>query len=237
MITLYGFKPAFGLPDPSPFVSKVEILLKMAGLPYERKSALPGKGPKGKIPWIVDDGEAIGDSTMIRWHIEKKYGVDFDAGYSASERAQAWAFEKMLEEHAYWAAVSNRWNVPANFDKGPRTFFKSVPALIRPMVISMVAKRFNKNLYAQGMGRHAQADIDRLGVTDLIALSDFMDDKLFLLGDRPCGADATAYSFVLGALCPLFDSPMRDAAASRANLVAYAERCTKKFYSDGIPGA
>ena len=29
-ITLYGFGPAFGLPDPSPFVTKVEVLLKMA---------------------------------------------------------------------------------------------------------------------------------------------------------------------------------------------------------------
>ena len=34
MITLYTFGPAFGLPDPSPFVLKAEILLKMAGLPY-----------------------------------------------------------------------------------------------------------------------------------------------------------------------------------------------------------
>jgi hypothetical protein len=30
MITLYGFGPAFGLPDPSPFVTKVEVLLNFA---------------------------------------------------------------------------------------------------------------------------------------------------------------------------------------------------------------
>jgi hypothetical protein len=36
MITLYTFGPYFGLPDPSPFVLKAEILLKMAelGLPH-----------------------------------------------------------------------------------------------------------------------------------------------------------------------------------------------------------
>jgi hypothetical protein len=28
MITLYAFGPAFGLPDPSPFVTKAEVLLK-----------------------------------------------------------------------------------------------------------------------------------------------------------------------------------------------------------------
>jgi|GEM_PF-5415914 len=32
MITLYSFGPAFGLPDPSPFVMKAEVLLKMSGL-------------------------------------------------------------------------------------------------------------------------------------------------------------------------------------------------------------
>jgi hypothetical protein len=33
MITLYTFPPAFGLPGP--FVTKVEVLLKMAGLANE----------------------------------------------------------------------------------------------------------------------------------------------------------------------------------------------------------
>ena len=33
MITLYGFGPLFGLPDPSPFVLKTMTQLKMAGLP------------------------------------------------------------------------------------------------------------------------------------------------------------------------------------------------------------
>src|SRR6266480_2026973 len=73
MITLYAFGPAFGLPDPSPFVLKAEVLLKMAGVPYRTSTEGFGKAPKGKLPYIDDDGERIADSTFIRWHIEKKY--------------------------------------------------------------------------------------------------------------------------------------------------------------------
>jgi glutathione S-transferase len=76
MITLYAFGPAFGLPDPSPYVIKTEIQLKMAGLPYRRDLTGFPTAPKGKLPYIEDDGEVVPDSTFIRAHIERKYGVD-----------------------------------------------------------------------------------------------------------------------------------------------------------------
>ncbi len=34
MITLHTFGPAFGQPDPSPFVMKAMALLKLSGQPY-----------------------------------------------------------------------------------------------------------------------------------------------------------------------------------------------------------
>ena len=82
MITLFGFGPAFGLPDPSPFVMKTEVQLKMAGLPYRRERAAPPAAPKGKIPFIDDGGVHIGDSTSIRAHIENTYDIDLDHGLS-----------------------------------------------------------------------------------------------------------------------------------------------------------
>ena len=61
MITLYTFGPAFGLPDPSPFVMKVETLLKMAKLPYRTDQSGFTKAPKGKLPYIDDDGVIVAD--------------------------------------------------------------------------------------------------------------------------------------------------------------------------------
>jgi glutathione S-transferase len=97
MITLYTFGPGFGLPDPSPFVMKAEMLLKIAGLSYRLDSKGFSKAPKGKLPYIDDDGERIADSTFIRWHLEKTHKVDFDRGLSEEQRAVAWAFERTAE--------------------------------------------------------------------------------------------------------------------------------------------
>ena len=59
MITLYTFGPYFGLPDPSPFVMKAEVLLKMADLPFATDTTGFPKAPKGKLPYIRDDGKII----------------------------------------------------------------------------------------------------------------------------------------------------------------------------------
>src|SRR6266702_4601925 len=131
MITLSPFGPAFGLPDPRPFVMKAEVLLKMAGLVYHADTKGLRRAPKGKLPYIEDDGERIADSTFIRWHIEKKYGIDFDRGLSREQRATAWAFEKLAEDHLYWAIVEARWSDDANFAKGPQIFFRRIPSPLR----------------------------------------------------------------------------------------------------------
>lgn len=238
MITLYSFGPAFGLPDASPFVTKTEVLLKMAGLDYTADNiTMFKKAPKGKLPYIADDGEIIGDSTLIRWHLEKKYGFDFDRGLTREQRAIAWAFEKMLEDHLYWAVVHSRWLNDANFDKGPRTFFKGVPAPVRPIVLAMVRRQIRRALHGQGMGRHAEDEIVGLGTRSIDATADFLADKPFMMGDEPTGVDATAFAFMAGLLCPLFESPLRDAGERHDNLKRYVARMWARYYPERAEAA
>ena len=131
MISLYGFGAGFGLPEISPFVTKTEVQLKMAGLAYRKEKARPPSSPKGQLPYVVDEAESIADSTFIRAHIEGKYGFDFDAPLSLQARAQAWAFERMIEHHVYWALVGARWVDAENFAKGPSHFFDGAPEHLR----------------------------------------------------------------------------------------------------------
>jgi glutathione S-transferase len=230
MITLYNFGPAFGLPDPSPFVMKVETLLKMAKLPYRTDTTGFAKAPKGKIPYIDDDGVVVPDSTFIRWHIEKKYRIDFDQGLDAGQRATAWAFEKMAEDQLYWVCINDRWMNDENFYKGPARFFNKVPALIRPFVTTVVRRKLRATLHGQGLGRHSRDEILGLGTRSIDAISDFLGDKPFFMGGEPTGVDATMFAFACAILCPHFESPIRTAAEQRQNLRRYVGRMTARYY-------
>ena len=187
MITLYGSGPNFGLPDASPFVTKAETLLRMSKLPFEKSLMSFSKAPKGKIPYIEDDGQLLGDSTLIRWHLEKKYGIDFDQGLTAEQLAIAWAFEKMAEDNLYWASVYFRWMIDANFRKGPVNFFRGVPAPVRPVVVSMIRRRLRKTLHGQGLGRHSTDEITAIGIRSIDAMAAYLGDKPFFMGNAPAG--------------------------------------------------
>jgi glutathione S-transferase len=230
MITLYAFGPGFGLPDPSPFVTKAEVLLKMADVPYRTDTTGFKKAPKGKLPYIDDDGALIADSTFIRMHLERKYSIDFDAGLSPSERGVAWAFEKMCEDHLYWAVVHARFMDDANFNVGPRRFFDAVPAPIRPLVVGMVRRQVRRSLWGHGFGRHTGDEIALLAARDLGSLADFLGDKPYLMGTRPCAADAAVFAFVAGCLPARFKTPIRVAAELRENLVTYRDRMMERYY-------
>lgn len=234
MITLFTFGPAFGLPDASPFVIKAEMLLKLAGLPYQTKRGNVRRAPKGKLPYLDDMGRQVADSTLIRWHIEKTYHVDFDAGLTPAERGAAWAVEKLLEDNLYWAVARVRWLEGDNFERGPAQFFNVVPGPLRGMVKALVKRRVRQMLWSQGLGRHSVDDMTAIAVQGVQAVANILGDKPYLMGDRPCGADATLFAFAASLQSPVFETPIRAAAQSHANLQAYLARMRAQFYPEFV---
>lgn len=229
-LTLYATRAGFDLPDTSPFVLKTEVQLQMAGLGYERESAIPPQAPKGKLPYIDDHGVVVTDSTFIRAHIERTCGVDLDAGLDALQRAQAWAIERMLEDHLYFAMVWFRWLDPANFAKGPAHFADSAPQDQREQLRHELQSRKRAELHAQGLGRHTPEDIATLGTRSIDALAVQLGDKPWLMGEIQSGVDATAFGMLACVLTPFFDTPLRRAAQAHANLTAYVARMMQRFY-------
>ena len=232
MITLYGFGSYLGMPDGSPYVMKAEILLRMAGLAYTKTTAAPDAGPKGKLPFIDDAGEVVADTVFIRAHIERKYGFDFDRVLDKTERAEAWAIERMIEDQLYWCCLHMRWGIDENFEKGPAHFFDRAPEAIRDKIRQGARAKVLGYLQAQGMGRHTAEQITALGRRTLDALAALLGKRRWLMGDEPTGTDAALTGMLATLLNPSLDSALRQIGLDHTNLATYIDRAVPHFFSD-----
>lgn len=232
MITLHTFGPAFGLPDPSPFCLKAMTLLKMSGLDHKVQPSDVRKAPKGKMPYLVDGDSVVPDTSFIRWYLERTYDLDFDAGLSETEKAHAWAFEKLCEDNLYWLVLYDRWVIDENFNRGPRQFFDAVPAPLRPLISNMIRRKIKRDLHGQGSSRHSDEERLRLIETGLRSLAAALADKPYFMGEAPTAVDATVFAFAAQIGCRHFDTPTRAAFQGQPNLVAYCERLMRQWFPD-----
>lgn len=232
MIILHTFGKQHDMIDPSPYVVKAHALLRFAGLPYEAVQGNVLKAPKGKLPFIVDDGETVADSTFIRLHIEKKYGIDFDAGLDQRERAIAWSVEKMLENHLVWIWTHERWTFGPDYTNGPARYFDAVPAFVRPFVALYFRRKLAAARYAHGVSRFTDSELETLSMRGLDSLETLLGDKKFLMGDKPCAVDAILFACMNALLCPAFSAPSVKMTQARANLVAYSARLAAQYFPD-----
>src|SRR5216683_1386604 len=89
-IKLFQFPRVFGIPNLSPFCCKLETWLRIAQIPYEVVDTPdPRKGPRGKLPFIEDDGVRIAGWSHIFNHLVRTRDVDPDARLDDRQRAVA----------------------------------------------------------------------------------------------------------------------------------------------------
>ena len=80
------------------------------------------------------------------------------------------------------------------------------------------------------MGRHTNEEMATLGKKAIGSIATILGDKTYFMGDQPCGADATLFAFLMGAVCPVFKSQLRDTINSHANLRAYIDRMKQQYF-------
>ena len=142
----------------------------------------------------------------------------------------------MLEEHFYLISMSPRWLRDENFWKGPYQFFARVPAPIRPLIARMVRKKIAKTHHLQGLGRHTAEERFELAKGDLMAIETMLSKNRFLLGNKPCGADASVTGFIWAAECPFFKSEIGDYIRSRPVLMNYLREMIKRYFPEFLNG-
>src|SRR6202049_3230470 len=99
MITLYSYPELFGVADNNGYGLKVFAFLRLAGVPFTHEHIFDASAaPRGQLPYIVDDGEAIGDSDTIIAHLIAKYRLTMDDGLTAAQRDTSHLIDRMLDD-------------------------------------------------------------------------------------------------------------------------------------------
>lgn len=224
MITLHTLPGAWGLESLSPFCAKVEVYLKVRGLPYRTKIGSRG-APKGKFPWIVDeDGTALGDSSAILARLEGRATSPLDEGLDPAARARAHVLQRTFEESLYFVLLWSRWVDDVGWAAMRSVLAESLPAAVRWFLPTVIRRKVSSALVAQGTGRHRREEIYDLGRRDLEAISKLLGEGPYFLGDRLRTIDVTAYAFLANVLAEGVSTPLRDAASALPNLGAFVER-------------
>ncbi|AYC31917.1 glutathione S-transferase family protein [Pseudomonas cavernae] len=232
MITLFQFPRAFDVPNPSPFCLKVETFLRLTGLEYQVKAvANPGKGPKGKLPFIKLDAEVIADSAIILRSLSERLGLTLDSHLDAAGRGRSLAITRLCDEHLAPLMVYFRWLDDEGWAQVKPAFFGRLPAPLRLLVPRLVQGKIRKSLQAQGLGRHNRDELLTFAREDLQALSDLLGAAPYFGGVQPCSADAAAYGVLANLILCTVQTPLGRLAREFPSLVAYCERLRDKFWA------
>lgn len=195
MITLYTLPPAFGQRNPSPFCLKAEMALSYLQLDFETKTTLElNKAPKGKAPWLDDDG-IIADSELILAHLDSKTSGGLFGHLTDEEVAYGTAFTRLVEDHLYWMIVASRWLDDDWFENVKRDFFSSLPWPLRKIVPVIARRRMRQTYDLHGLGRHSIAEQQSFLRRDIAALTARLNAHKYIASDR-----ITTYDFAVASM-------------------------------------
>jgi glutathione S-transferase len=220
MITLFSYPELFGLADNNPYGLKIFAFLKLCKLPFRHEHIFDAKSaPRGQLPYIVDDGESIGDSDAIISHLIRKYHLSIDSIFTGSQRTTDLLIRRMLDD-LYWVMSYSRWYAPQFWPLFKDEILKKHPGVTESSLEK--ARRFNFERYHyQGIGRYEPDAVFERGISDLQALANLVPDSGFLFGREPSSIDAGIYGFLANIYFYKIDTPLKIFVSSRSNLVRH----------------
>jgi isoprene-epoxide---glutathione S-transferase len=238
VIKLFGYLPAWGCSDMSPFVSTTDAYLRMAELPFEVEILHQGdltKTPKGKLPFIVDDdGTTVSDSVLIEHYLKKKYGDRLDGELGTEQRAASALMARGFGECWYWFAVQTRYRRDEDFavyDPLWVEFLAWLPVEQRAEPVRLFREHLLGQFWHHGTGRNSEAEVERIAFAQLDAMADHIGDKKYMFpGDRPTSIDAVAYANLVHIMLTPFPSPIIQYANSKPVLRRYVDRIFDRYY-------
>src|ERR1700742_3884590 len=173
MLTLYSYPTLFGVADNNGYGLKVYAFLKLAGVPFTHEHIFDAsKAPRGQLPYIVDDGETVGDSETILAYVTRKYGVTLDAALTPPQRTTNLLITRMLDD-LYWVMSYSRWKDERYWPQFRDALKREHPSLTDDGLLK--AREYNpQRSFYQGLGRYAPDEAYARGLADLRALAELV---------------------------------------------------------------
>jgi glutathione S-transferase len=220
MITLYSYPELFGVADNNGYGLKVFAFMRLAGVPFVHEHIFDASAaPRGQLPYIVDDGETIGDSETIIAHLNRNYALAIDAGLSTAQRDQNLLVTRLLDD-LYWVMSYSRWKDERYFPAFRDALLREHPQLTIEGLRKAQEFNFQRYYYA-GIGRYAPDAAYARGLADLGALARLVPANGYVHGPGPTSIDAGIYGFVANIWFFDIDTPLKRFVASQANLVRH----------------
>jgi glutathione S-transferase len=220
MIALYSYPALFGVADNNGYGLKVFAFMRLAGLPFTHEHVFDAsKAPRGQLPYIVDDGETIGDSAVILAHLAAKHGVTMDAALGTRERNLDLLVARLLDD-LYWVMSYSRWQDERYYPAFRAAFMREHPGVSEDGFAT--ARAFNFQRYHfQGIGRYTPDGVYARGLADLRVLADLVSDGAFVHGAAPASVDAAIYGFIANIHFYDIATPLKEFVAKRPSLVRH----------------
>jgi glutathione S-transferase len=235
---LFTFAPAWGLPTGGPFGLKLEMCLRMLGVPYECVYENDNrKGPKRKSPWVEDGDACVGDTEWILEHVHRTRGLDIDGALSPVERARSQVLRGMLEEHYHQIFEYELVVLDGGFVHLRKFFAGSMSATMLSLVGPLIRRGFKKHLFERGVARHTPEEVAAMGRADIDALATWLGDREWFVADGPTKADASAFGLLAVSIRSPMMTPVCSYARSKPNLVAFVDRALARFFPEHVAAA
>jgi glutathione S-transferase len=220
MITLYSYPELFGVADNNGYGLKVFAFMRLAGLPFRHEHIFDAScAPRGQLPYIVDDGETIGDSETIIAHLIEKYRLTIDGTLSTPERDQNLLVIRMLDD-LYWVMSYSRWKDERYWPAFRDALMREHPSVSEEGLLK--AREFNfRRYHFQGIGRFTPDAAYARGLADLNVLANAIHPGGYLHGPRPTSIDAGIYGFIANIYFYPIDTPLKQFVASKQNVVRH----------------
>jgi len=220
LLTLYSYPMLFGVADNNGYGLKVFAFLKLTGVPFTHCHTFDAShAPRQQLPYIVDDGEVLGDSDAIIAYLIRRYGLTIDTGLSAGQRDTAHLIGRMLDD-LYWVMSYSRWK-DEEFWPAFRDALRSEHPDVTDVVLEKAREYNSQRYYYQGIGRFAPAAAYARGLADLQVLADLLPPDAYMFGPKPTSVDASIYGFIANIYFYSIETPLKKFVSAHSNLVRH----------------